>query len=198
MIARLTFAALLAAVATPAFAAAEIQFNRDAQAKTYSKVFIAPAQVEFHRDFGVDGGSVRAHTKRLSADELQRLAREMGESYRSALADGFRKRGFEIALGPGGDVLRISPTLKDLYVNAPLVPNTLRFYVRKEGRARMIVEGSDASGSWVVLASKQADADADEALQRFSPAISTSQRLWFDQMFRDWADELALALASAK
>jgi len=198
MIARLTFAAWLAAIATSAFAAAEIQFDRGAQAKTYSKVFIAPAQVEFHRDFGVDSGSVRAHTKRLSPGERQQLAREMGESYRSALADGFRKRGFEIALEPGGDVLRISPTLKDLYVNAPLVPNTLRFYFRREGRARMIVEGSDASGSRVVLASKRADADGDEALQRFYPAISTSHRLWFDEIFRDWADELALALASAK
>ena len=79
--------------------------------------------------------------------ELGRTDHPAITAIRSALAEAFTRRGFEIALVPGGDVLKISPALKDLYVNAPEGSSTgmVRSYAREAGQARMVVEGNDAA-----------------------------------------------------
>jgi hypothetical protein len=197
MKATLPVAALMAAFAVSAFAAAEVEFTPGASAKAYRKVMIATPQVEFDRAFLVDVKSMRSPGRRLSPDQLQEIAREMGEGFASALAESFKKHGFEIAIAPGSDVLKISPALKDLYVNAPENKSVgmVRSYAREAGQGRMVVEGSDATGARVVVASEQGTAGRTVD---FQPASDVSNRFWFNAMFRRWADDLALALASAR
>lgn len=195
MIARLALTASIAAFAASALAAVEIQFTPGAGAKAYRKVLITPAQVQFHRAFFEDTGTLRGQPRRLGADEAEQLGREMGESYRSALTQAFRRHGFEIAPAPGNDVLMISPALKDLNVNTPKGPTPWQFYARQAGEATMVVEGSDAAGKRLLLATRQATAGETVG---FRPASDASNRFWFDAMFRDWAEDMALALASAK
>lgn len=189
--------ASIAAFSIPALAAVDLQFTPGAKGQTYRKVLIAPAQVEFHRDFVAEMTSMRRQATRLSRDDVARLAREMGESFNSALAEAFKARGFEIALAPGSDVLRISPALQDLYVNAPEGSGAMRVksLVREVGQARMVVEGRDATGARVVFAADQGTAGRTIELRR---ASDVSNRFWFEAMFRGWADEVAVALASAK
>lgn len=195
MIARMSFAASIAVFTASALAAVEIQFTPGAGTEAYRKVLIAPAQVEFNREFFEDAKPMPGQPRRFSPNQVEALSREMGESFRNALVDAFRRHGFEIALAPGNDVLRISPALKDLNVNTPKGPRPWRFYARKAGEATMVVEGSDASGARLLRASRQATAGETAALQ---PASDASNRFWFDAMFRDWAEDLVSALAGAK
>ncbi len=197
MIARLAFAAFMAAFAGSAHAATEIQFDQGAKAKTYRKLLIEPAQVQFDRDFLNDTRAIRGASRRYNRAEIDQMAHEIGENYRAALAEAFRSRGFEIAAAPGNDVLRISPSLKDVYVNQSKGSRTgeLQTRVRDAGHARMVVEGSDASGSRVLTASREGTAGETAAFQVGS---DVSNRAWFDAMFRDWANELAVALKGAK
>lgn len=187
----------IATFATSAFAAAEIQFTPGAKAQSYRKVLIAPARVEFDRDFLVDMRSVRGQGQRLRPEDLRRIEREMGETFHAALEESFRMRGFEITLAPGSDVLSISPTLRGLYVNAPDASTAVmvQHYVREAGRATMVVEGRDAAGAPVFVASERGTTSRTAG---FTRASGVSNRFWFDAMFRRWADELAVALASAR
>ncbi len=119
----------------------------------------------------------------------------MGERYRSALTQALRRHGFEIAPAPGNDVLRISPASKDLNVNTPKGPKPWQFYARQEGEATIVVEGSDAEGKRLLLATRQATAGETVG---FRTASDASNRFWFDAMSCDWAEDMALALASAE
>lgn len=187
---------LALAAAFPVQAAIDLQLDRGAKPAAYRKVHIAPAQVEFHRDFVSDHTSPRSEA-RLRPEESRRLAADMGEGLRRALDEALRARGFEIAASPAGDVLRISPALRNLYVNAPegSTARMVRHYVREAGSARMEVEGSDPSGARLFRAS---DERTTPRIENFSRASDVSNRFWFDAMFRRWAEDFAAALAAAR
>ena len=195
MIARLALAATLAALAYPALAAVQIDFTPGATSKSYRKILVAPAQVEFDRRFVQDGKVLRGNRGHLNEQDAQQLASDIGQSMRNALAEAFRKRGFEVVAAPASDVLTISPAVTDLYVNTPSDRVGGRVFARSAGEARMVVEGSDASGSRVLRASNKRTAGETAGFLEESKATNLQS---FDEMFRDWADELAGALASTR
>jgi hypothetical protein len=195
MIARLALAATLAALANPALAAVQIDFTPGATSKSYRKILVAPAQVEFDRRFIEDGKVLRGNLGKLRPQEQEQLASEIGQSMRNALADAFRKRGFEVVAAPASDVLTISPAVRDLYVNTPSDRVGSRVLARSAGEARMVVEGSDASGARVLRASNKATAGETASFQAEHRATNLQA---FDEMFRGWAEELAVALAGAR
>lgn len=194
---KLSLSLILAAAAIlPAQAAVDLQYDRGAQATAYRKVHIAPPQVEFHRNFLDDHSSPRSEA-RLRPEEARRLAEDMGRSLRNALDAALRSRGFEIAASPGADVLRLTPALRDLYVNAPegSTARNVRHYVREAGQARVEVEGMDPSGARLFRAS---DERTTGRIEKLSRASDVSNRFWFDAMFRQWAEEFAGALAARR
>ncbi|HYC35902.1 MAG TPA: hypothetical protein VEC19_05730 [Usitatibacter sp.] len=190
------FLAVLLASASTSQAAIELQYSAGSGALAYRKVHVAPAEVRFHRDFEATSG-LRGLSHRLTPEESQRLARDMGESFRAALADALRARGFELAAAPGADVLQIRPALEDLYINAPdparAAPS--RQYVREAGQALLRAEGNDPSGKRLFVASEQRTTGRTEGLSR---ANEVSNRFWFDTMFRRYAEDLAAALATTR
>lgn len=193
MIARLALAATLAALANPALAAVQIDFTQGTTSKSYRKILVAPAQVEFDRRFVEDGKLLRGNRGRLRDQDAQQLAGEIGQSLRNALADAFRKRGFEVVAAPASDVLTISPAVTNLYVNTPSDRVGSRVVARSAGEARMVVEGSDAAGSRVLRASNKGTAGETAGFLGETKATNLQS---FDEMFRGWADELAGALAA--
>ena len=195
MIARLAIAATLAALANPALAAVQVDFTPGADAKSYRKILVAPAQVEFDRRFIEDGRLLRGNRGQLREQDARQIAGEIGQSMRNALADAFRKRGFEVVATPGSDVLTISPAVRNLYVNTPSDRVGSRVFARSAGEARMVVEGSDAGGTRVLHASNQGIAGETAGFLEESKATNLQS---FDEMFRDWAEELAGALARAR
>ena len=193
MKAQVVLAALLAA-AIPA-TAVDIQYG-GASKSVPRKVLIDPSvDVMFDRDFGSGRGGIGVPDK-LSPEDTRKLAGEMGASFRAALADAFAAKGFQVASAPGPDVLRITPSLRNVNVNVVEhgANQALRQYSRDAGQALMQVEGRDASGARVFLASEQRVA-GDHA--RLSQASNVSSRLWFEAMFRRYAEELAEKLARA-
>ena len=187
-------AALLAAAATSA-AAVEIQYGA-APKSMPRKVLIDPAvDVKFDRDFGAGGGGIGVPDK-IRPDDARRLADEMGASFRTALAAALQAKGFQVTTAPGSDVMRLTPALRKVTVNAVDHANNVAYrqYVRDAGQAQMEVEGRDASGQRIFLASEQRVA-GDHA--RLSQADNVTSRLWFEAMFRRYAEELAEKLARA-
>lgn len=195
MIARLAMAAALAALTYPALAAVQIDFTPGATAKSYRKILVAPAEVEFDQRFVKDGKLLRGNRGHLREQDARQIASEIGQSMRNALADAFRKRGFEVVAAPASDVLMISPAVRNLYVNTPSDRVGSRVFARSAGQARMVVEGSDAGGARVLRASNKGIAGETAGFLEESKATNLQS---FDEMFRDWADELASAVAAGK
>ena len=193
----LAVATALAALSFPFPAASEVQFAPGGDARNYRKVLIAPARVEFAREFLAEAKTSRNPTLRLKPEEIRDLARDMGDEFSQALAEAFRKRGYEIAPAPANDVLRIAPALRNLYVNAPDAQTAAmaRSYVREAGGALMAVEASNAAGQRVASASEESTTMRTIG---FEPANRVTNRFHFGSMFRAWADDVAAAFAAGR
>lgn len=190
-------AALLAALCIPSHASIDVQFAPGADARGYRKVLVAPAQVEFQREFLSEVRTSRSPTHRLRPEEIRELAREMGDDFARALVEAFKRRGFEVASAPASDVLRVTPTLKNLYLNAPdaRVAGMHRTYVREAGGALMAAEVSTAVGAKVASAAEESTTSRSLT---FELANRVTNRFWFEAMFRTWADDFAEAIAARK
>ena len=162
------------------------------------RVMIAPVQVEFHKDWLADMNATRGRTYRLGRDEARRIAGEMAAAVQAALSEAFRARGFEVVTTPAPDVTLLSASVRDLYVNAPDSASSARVYsfVREAGHATLALEGRDAATGNVRVNSVSREATGDTG--RFERASDVSNRFWFEAMFRRWAADQALALASTK
>ncbi|HET7729040.1 MAG TPA: DUF3313 family protein [Usitatibacter sp.] len=188
-------AAALAALTYPALAAVHVDFTPGATPKSYRKVLVVPAEVEFDQRFVKDGKILRGNRGHLREQDARQIASEIGQSMRNALADAFRKRGFEVVAAPASDVLTLSPAVRNLYVNTPSDRVGSRVFARSAGEARMVVEGSDAAGSRVLRASNLGTAGETAGFLEESKATNLQS---FDEMFRDWADDVASAVAAGK
>ena len=111
----------------------------------YNKVLIDPVQVEFSKNWW---GSVNdpRYVPRIRPEDAQRIANETTANVGGIVADAFKARGYEIATAPGAGVLRVTPRVTELYVNAPDVfpPGVTRSFARQAGEATLVLEARDA------------------------------------------------------
>jgi hypothetical protein len=165
----------------------------------YRSVLIEPARVEFAEGWyrqmhAYDRGPPRA----VDRDEVQRLAREAAASFESSLAEAFRAHGFEITAVAGPGVIRVSPAVAELDINAPEQPTPwrTRTFMRNAGQARLAFEVRDAvSGA---LLGRVEEKVVAEQMGRVALANEVTNRFWFDVLFRRWAASRAAELAAAR
>ena len=169
----------------------EFQLRPDAGLARYRGVLIDPALVSMHEEWLKDMNYRRASARRIGADEAKRISDDAATSLRTALAGAFRARGFEIAAAPGPGVLRLSPRIAPLYVNAPeaLASGTTKLFIREAGEATLILEARDSSSG--VLLARVVHRDRASTTGGFSRASDVSNRFWFDVLFSRWAANCA-------
>lgn len=166
----------------------------DMTLSAYRKVMIDPVRVGFHRDWLKYGYTGQA-TRPVGAGNASRIADEIASDAQATLAEAFRSRGYEIVGAPGPDVLRLSPTVADLYVNAPerLSPWREKAFTREAGQATLLLDVRD-SVSGTVLGRVAHRGTADQ-MGRFARASDVSNRFWFEALIRRWAVSCASELA---
>src|SRR5215472_5735262 len=88
--------------------------------RTYPKIMIDPAEVAFRKDWMRNINSQeRSASRRVDEQDAQEIVAAARSSFADIWEKSFRKAGFEIAKAPGVGVLRLSPAIVDLYINAP-------------------------------------------------------------------------------
>lgn len=152
----------------------------------YQKVMIDPVTVEFSKDWDRSVNDPR-YTTRIRPEDARRIADQTTANLGGILADALKTRGYQIVTAPGPGVLRLSPRVTDLYVNAPdvLPPGVTRSFARDAGEATVTLEARDASnGTLVAVVSDHATA---QDMLRLSRATDVSNTFWFDGMFKRFA-----------
>jgi len=201
--------ALFAAVAAPAQAAApappeglvsvrswnldELYLRPNADLATYRTVVIDPVQVTFRKDWNRDFIDPHASVRRLTQDDVRRIAEETGSGLRNVLAETFKSRGYEIAAAPGPGVLRLSPSLNDVYVNAVedlYTGGTTKSFTKDAGEATLLLDVRDAtSGTLLARVVDRRTANQTKGTQRGdlirSPQVQSN--FWFEDLFRKWS-----------
>ena len=117
----------------------------DAEIATYSSFLIAPASVQFARNWDPNRGG-RSLSRRLDAGDIgaikNDLASMLDEIFREELAAG----GYQVVTEAGPDTLLVIPAIVDLYVTAPdtLTPGRSRTYTANSGRMTLVLELRDS------------------------------------------------------
>jgi hypothetical protein len=164
----------------------------------YRKIIVDPAHAALRKNWLKDMNSQREVQRWLRPDDATRITDEAAASLRTVVTDIFKARGYEIATAPGEGVLRLTPSVTDLYVNAPDVPSPgiQRAFVRDAGDATLGLDVRDAvSGT---LLARVVDRDTAREIRQINRATSVSNLFWFEALFRQWAANCADELEKAR
>jgi hypothetical protein len=169
----------------------------------YRRVMIDPAQVAFRKDWNKQSVDLHGVTRRLREDDVRRLADDPASRLQSAVAEAFTARGYEIATAPGPGVLRLSPSVTDLYVNAAedLSPGTTKSFTKDAGEATLLLEARDAATGMLlgrVVDHRTARETRGIQARDLIRTSSVSDSFWFETMFRRWAANCVTEFEAAK
>jgi hypothetical protein len=163
----------------------------------YNKVLIDPVQVEFSPNWWRSVNDPR-YVARIRPEDARRIADETTANAGGIVADAFKSRGYETATAPAAGVLRVTPRVTELYVNAPDVfpPGVTRSFAREAGEATLVLEARDAV-SGTLLAVIVDHGTAQDTL-RLTQATQVSNTFWFDGLYKRWAANSVAELEAAK
>jgi hypothetical protein len=182
----------------------ELYLRPNADLANYRKVVIDPVQVAFRSDWNKDFVDPHASIRRLTQDDVRRIADETASTLQSAVAEAFKARGYEVAAAPGPGVLRLSPSVTDLYVNAAenlATGGTTKSFTKDAGEATLVLEARDSvSGTLLgrVVDRRTAQETKGTQISDVRRTTTVSNSFWFDTMFRRWAATCAKEFETAK
>jgi hypothetical protein len=117
----------------------------DAEIPSYANIILAPATVQFARNWDPNRGG-RSVSRRLDTADIvaikDNLATMFGEIFREELAAG----GYQVVTEPGPDTLLVVPAIVDLYITAPdtMSAGRSRTYTANSGRMTLVLELRDS------------------------------------------------------
>jgi Protein of unknown function (DUF3313) len=182
----------------------ELYLRPNADLASYRSVMIDPVQVAFRKDWNRDFVDPHASLRRLSQDDVQHISEDTALGLQTALADAFKAHGYAIAAAPGPGVLRLSPTLTDVYVNAVedlYTGGTTKSFTKDAGEATLVLDVRDAgTGALVARVVDRRTAQETKGQQQRdlirSPHVQSN--FWFQDMFRKWSAVCVQELGSTR
>jgi hypothetical protein len=124
----------------------EAYVKPEANLATYRKVMLDQPQVVFRRNWLKDINGTRDPSRWLVPGDQQKLAEDMSAGMGQAFADVFKSKGYEVVTAPGPGVLRVTPSVTDLWLNAPDTQssNLTRTFNRETADATLVVDARDS------------------------------------------------------
>lgn len=165
--------------------------------RAYTKVMIDPVQVSFRPGWQKDMNMSRGASRRISDSDAQEIAMAVRSGFGDIFANAYKAKGYEVVATPAADVLRLSPAVVNLYLNAPdpLAAGVARTYTVEAGEASLSLEARDSTtGALLGVA-------VDRRGTRDRGATFTTggtNRAAFEAMFKLWADICVNGLAELK
>lgn len=156
--------------------------------RPYRKVLLKGAEVSFQKNWLRDVNRNRASlTGRVDAGDASKIVEVARSGFDEIWAEAFRSAGYEVVAAPGDDVLLVSPSVVDLYVNAPDTASMglTRSYTMEAGEATLRVEVRDSrTGKLLGRVS-----DHRHTMRYLRPQLTNgvTNRAEFEQLFEAWA-----------
>lgn len=171
----------------------ELYLRPNADLSGYRSVVIDPVQVSFRPDWNRDFVDPHARLRRLTDADVRKVTDDTAIGLQNALTEAFRARGFAIATAPGPGVLRLSPTLTNVYVNAVedlYTGGTTKSFTKDAGEATLLLDVRDGANGTLLgrvvdrRTSQQTKGTQPSDLIR-SPRVASA--FWMEDLFRKWS-----------
>jgi hypothetical protein len=164
----------------------QVYLRPDADLGGYRNIIIEQPQVAFQPGWRKSINSTRNVSRWLVPDDERKIASDLAADLGLVVADVFQTRGYEIAAAPGPGVLRLTPSVTDLYLNAPDVSSsiTTRLFNVDTADATLVLEARDAvTGN---LLARIVDRSTVRELKRVNRVSDVSNLFSMDAAFRQW------------
>jgi Protein of unknown function (DUF3313) len=208
--------ALLALLAVPALAADSMPTSWDglvevkskrldaaylapgADFRPYTKIMVDPTQAAFHKDWMKNMNDRRDLSRKIDSTHAAEVLEAAKTNFADVFAKEFEKAGFTIVTAPGPDVLRVSPGVVNLYINAPDVMAAGRStsYTASAGEATMVLELRDSTTNALIgRVLDRRETRESVGMQQSNRVTNTSD---FRMLFKSWAGISAKGLDALK
>jgi hypothetical protein len=163
----------------------------DANLPGYRRVMIDPVRVDVRTRMHAYN---RIQSPAVYPDDVARFAEETAASLDGIVAEAFKARGYEVAAAPEPGVLRVSPSVGELFVYAPdrFSPWRTRNFTRDAGQAILYLEARDAVSGAVL--GRVVHRGIAREVNRINVTDHVSNHFWFDTMYRRWAENCVAEL----
>ena len=165
----------------------EVYIRPDADLAAYHKVIIDQAQVGFQKGWLKYMNSTRQPSRWLVRDDEQQITDDFTAGMARAFTDVFKARGYELVERPAPAVLRLTPTVTDLFLNAPDVQSASpsRTFSVDTAEATLTLEARDAVTGTVLA--RFVDRSTARELRRLNRTTSVTNLFWMEALSRQWA-----------
>lgn len=155
--------------------------------RPYRAVLIDEPEVAFDKNWMRNMNETRNLSRRVSQADAEKIATAARSGLVEVFQAEFRKAGYEIATAPGADVLRLSPSIVRLYINAPdvMAPGRSQTYTIDAGEATLVLAAHDsASGAVLGMVVDRREARGTGFVTWTN---SVTNRSDFRRLFQQWA-----------
>jgi hypothetical protein len=161
----------------------------DAEIPSYASFILAPATVQFARNWDPNRGG-RSMSRRLNSDDITAIKNDLATMLESTFRDELTAGGYQVVTEPGPDTLLVIPAIIDLYITAPDTQSAGRgrTYTANSGRMTLVLEVRDSvtgeslarvvdsqsgrtSGTWWITNRVTNTADAQRAMRTWARAL---------------------------
>jgi hypothetical protein len=177
----------------------EAYLRSGADFRGYHEVMLDSVTVSFKRNWERDvRSSVRSVGPFLTAQDVDRIRRDMADGLRAAMTRDLTKAGYRIVDHPGPGVLRLTPVLLDVYVNAPDVQRDTRVdvYTLEAGEATLAIETRDSQTN--ELLGRAVDRRRTGETGTWTWTTRVSNRAEFGRIFSIWSSIIVDGLEALK
>jgi len=163
----------------------------------YTKIMINPVQVSFRKDWVKEANRSRGMSRRIDDNDAQQIAQAARSGFEEIFTAAFKAKGYDAVTNPGPDVLRLSPAITNLYINAPQpMAAGVRSYTVEAGEATLILEARDSMTGAILGVAIDRSATRNSGYATLT--TGTSNRAEFGDLFRRWADICVKGLENLK
>lgn len=166
--------------------------------RPYTKVMVDPTQAAFDKDWMKNMNDRREMSRMVDDDDAKAILEGARTNFADVFHEVFTKAGYAIVTTPGPDVLRLSPGIANLYVNAPDVMGAgrSRSYTANAGEATMILEVRDSmTNALLGRVLDRRETRESVGMQQANRVTNTSD---FRLLFRSWAGICVKGLETLK
>jgi hypothetical protein len=160
--------------------------------RSYDKVMLDPVEVAFRKDWMRDMNTTRSPGRRVSADDAQEILDTVKTDTREIFAKAFVTGGFQVADAPGENVVRVSSSVINLYVNAPdtMSAGRVMTFTTEAGEATLVVELRDSLTNALLarVVDRRVAQSMGSATGRPSLTNSVTNRADFEHAAAAWAN----------
>jgi hypothetical protein len=163
------------------------------QFAAYQRVRLDPVTVEFDKNWDPNHGT-RSLSGRLSSSDIQRIRSDLATEFRKVLADTLAKGGYPLVEEDGEEVLRVTASMVNVYINAPArsAAATSATYVMESGRITVFLELRDSVTGQVLARAVDTTQGTRSGHLQWAGSVSNSAEA--KQAFMEWATQLRKAL----